>query len=204
MIESSAMNALFSRPSREIQDPPIAKLLFSDTRSAWLWLIVRLWLGWEWFSHGLEKVQDPAWQTGTAIRGFWERSIQIPESGRPTVAFDWYRDFLAFLYNTDSHVWFGPLVAWGEFLVGVGLILGAFVGVTAFFGAFMNWNFIMAGAASTNGLFLVLAILLVLAWKVAGYYGLDYYLLPKIGTPWKAAATDTSPTMAPNAKARLS
>jgi thiosulfate dehydrogenase [quinone] large subunit len=32
----------------------------------------------------------------------------------------------------------------------------------------------------------VLAILLILAWKVAGYIGLDYFLLPRIGTPWQA------------------
>ena len=24
----------------------------------------------------------------------------------------------------------------------------------------------------------------MLAWKVAGYYGLDRYLLPMLGTPW--------------------
>jgi thiosulfate dehydrogenase [quinone] large subunit len=30
-----------------------------------------------------------------------------------------------------------------------------------------------------------LAVGLMLAWKVAGYYGLDRYLLPALGTPWK-------------------
>lgn len=188
------MNSIFTRPTREIQDPPIAKWLFSDTRSAWLWLVVRLYLGWEWLTHGIEKVQDPAWQTGMAIRGFWERSIAIPAEGRPLIAFDWYRDFLEILFNSNSHTWFGPLVSWGELLIGVGLIVGAFVGVTAFFGAFLNWNFIMAGAASTNGLFLVLAILLVLAWKVAGYYGADAFLLPRLGTPWRSTpATPSTP-----------
>ena len=53
----------------------------------------------------------------------------MPEGGRPTIAFDWYRSFLEWLYNTGSHTWFGPLVSWGELLVGVGLILGAFVGI---------------------------------------------------------------------------
>jgi thiosulfate dehydrogenase [quinone] large subunit len=48
----------------------------------------------------------------------------------------------------------------------------------------MNWNFIMAGAASTNGLMLTLAVLLMLAWKVAGWYGLDRWLLTLLGTPW--------------------
>jgi thiosulfate dehydrogenase [quinone] large subunit len=85
---------------------------------------------------------------------------------------------------TDD-TWFGPLIAYGELLVGVALIVGAFVGVAAFAGALMNWNFIMAGAASTNALLFVLAILLMLSWKAAGYIGLDYYLLPLVGTPWK-------------------
>ena len=33
-----------------------------------------------------------------------------------------------------------------------------------------------------------LAVGLMLAWKVAGYYGLDRYLLPLLGTPWKDKA----------------
>jgi hypothetical protein len=28
-------------------------------------------------------------------------------------------------------------------------------------------------------------VLLILAWKNAGYIGLDRYLLPLLGTPWK-------------------
>ncbi|MBZ0299473.1 MAG: hypothetical protein K8J31_07035 [Anaerolineae bacterium] len=71
-------------------------------------------------------------------------------------------------------------------IVGVALILGAFVGIAAVFGAFMNWNYIMAGSASTNGLLGIAAILLILAWKVAGYYGLDRYLLRWLGTPWSS------------------
>ena len=71
--------------------------------------------------------------------------------------------------------------------------------VAAFFGAFMNWNFVMAGAASTNGLLLVLAVLLIMAWKVAGYLGADYFLLRWIGVPWKsdeaqAASSGKQPT----------
>jgi thiosulfate dehydrogenase [quinone] large subunit len=73
---------------------------------------------------------------------------------------------------------------YGEFLVGIALILGAFIGIAAFAGSFMNWNFIMAGAASTNGLMLILAIILILAWKVAGWYGLDRWFLSYLGTPW--------------------
>jgi thiosulfate dehydrogenase (quinone) large subunit len=44
-------------------------------------------------------------------------------------------------------------------------------------------------------------VLLILAWKNAGYIGLDYFLLPMLGTPWRqkvvaAQATPTQPTPA--------
>ena len=29
---------------------------------------------------------------------------------------------------------------------------------------------------------------LILGWKVAGYYGVDRYLLPILGTPWRPGA----------------
>ena len=77
---------------------------------------------------------------------------------------------------------------------------GAFVGIAAFFGALMNWNFLMAGAASTNPLLLMLGIVLIRAWKVAGWYGLDRYLLPLLGTPWtwkRQQLPPTRPTPAP-------
>jgi thiosulfate dehydrogenase [quinone] large subunit len=33
--------------------------------------------------------------------------------------------------------------------------------------------------------FFMAAVLLVLAWRNAGYYGLDRYILPALGTPWQ-------------------
>ncbi|MCB9453027.1 MAG: DoxX family membrane protein [Anaerolineaceae bacterium] len=171
---------------RIIEDPPIAKLLFSDTRLAVIWLVVRVLVGWQWLSAGWEKLNNPAWvSTGDALKGFWTSAIQVPDTGRPTIAYGWYRDFLQTLLNAQAYTWFGKLVTFGELLVGVALIIGAFVGIAAFFGAFMNWNYIMAGSASTNGLLGIAAIFLVLAWKVAGYYGIDFYLLPRLGTPWR-------------------
>jgi thiosulfate dehydrogenase [quinone] large subunit len=118
------------------------------------------------------------------LGGFWANATAIPENGRPPIAFDWYRDFITFMLDRGWNTWFADVVMWGEILIGIALIIGAFVGIAAFAGAFMNWNFIMAGAASTNGLLFALAILLILAWKVAGWYGLDRWLLPLIGTPW--------------------
>lgn len=168
-----------------IQDPPIARFLFSDVRSAIIWLPIRVLLGISWLQSGLGKVNNPAWvQTGEALRGFWQSSIAVPDTGRPPIAFDWYRSFIQGLLDAQAYTWFAKLIVIGELLVGVALIIGAFVGIAAFFGAVMNWNYIMAGSASTNGLLLLGAIVLILAWKVAGYIGLDRWLLPKLGTPW--------------------
>ncbi len=44
----------------------------------------------------------------------------------------------------------------------------------------------LAGSASTNPVLLILGFLLVLSWKTAGFIRLDRYLLPILGTPWKA------------------
>lgn len=163
---------------------PLSHLLFNTVKFSWLWAIVRVYLGYQWVMAGFGKIGEPAWvSTGEALKGFWMGAIAIPENGRPAIAYDWYRSFIAFMLDNGWYVWFGKLIAYGEFLVGVALILGAFVGIAAFFGAVMNWNYIMAGAASTNGVFLVLAFLLMLAWKVAGWYGVDRFLLPIVAAP---------------------
>lgn len=169
------------------EDPPFARALFNTTRFAWLWAIARVWLGWQWIDAGRHKIGVEAWTgTGAALRGFWERAVQVPAPpARPPITFAWYRSFLQYLLDVGAYTWFAKLVAYGEFLIGVALILGAFVGVAAFLGGFMNWNFMMAGTASTNPLLFTAAILLVLAWKVAGHYGFDRVLLPVLGTPWK-------------------
>lgn len=169
-----------------IPDPPIAHLLFATTRFAWLWAILRVYLGYTWLTSGWGKATNPAWvETGEALKGFWTRAVAIPAEGaRPVIAVDWYRGFIQALLDSGSYTWFAKLVAYGEIAIGIALVIGAFVGIAAFFGGFMNWNFIMAGTASTNALLFTIAIVLMLAWKVAGWYGVDRFLLPRVGTPW--------------------
>lgn len=51
----------------------------------------------------------------------------------------------------------------------------------------------MAGTASINPLLFTISILLILAWKTAGYLGLDYFLLPLLGTPWQPGSIFVGP-----------
>ena len=189
-----------------LHDPPLAQFLFSDVRFAPVWLVVRVLLGWAWLQPGLNKLSDPAWmQTGEALKGFWTNAVAIPESGRPPIAFDWYRDFIQSMLDAQSYVWFAKLITFGEIIIGVALILGLFTGLFAFLGAFLNWNYIMAGSASSNGLLGLGAVLLVLAWKTAGYYGLDRWILPKLGMTWQGSERKVTParTVSPPTRTRI-
>ena len=166
---------------RTFQDPPFLAKIFSSPKAAWFWLILRVWVGYQWIEASLHKIGNPAWtQTGEALKGFWTGAVAIPAEGRPPISFDWYRSFIQFMLDSGAYTWFAKLVAYGELLVGIALIVGAFAGVAAFFGAFMNWNFMMAGSASTNPWLFVLALGILAAWKIAGYIGFDYFLFPMI------------------------
>ena len=179
-----------------IADPPLARFLFSDTRMAPVWLLVRIYVGWAWLEAGLHKIQDAGAATnyiydGAGILAFWNRIAAIPAApAKPVITYDWYRGFIQFLIDSHAAVVMGKVIAFGETAVGIGLILGAFVGIAAVSGAFMNLNFMLAGSASTNPVMLLLGFLLVLAWKTAGYIGLDRFLLPLLGTPWKVPPTE--------------
>jgi thiosulfate dehydrogenase [quinone] large subunit len=179
------MSAVSAVQRNWIEDPPFIQKLLGDKRAGLFWLFPRLWLGYRWLDAAIHKVGNPAWvASGEALKGYWLNAISIPEAGRPPIAFDWYRSFIQALLDLDAYTWFAKLVAYGELLVGIALIVGAFTGIAAFFGALMNWNFMLAGSASANPVLFLIAIGLILAWKVAGYLGFDYILLPRLGTPW--------------------
>jgi hypothetical protein len=47
------------RPSSEpvyIEEPAFSKWLVGSSRAAWIWLVARPWLGWEWLQAGWSKV----------------------------------------------------------------------------------------------------------------------------------------------------
>ncbi len=171
------------------KDHPVELALFNNRGFiTWLWLAVRLWLGAQWAQAGWEKLQNSKWMDGTVLLGFWKGSTASYGQPHSNVAFDWYAGFLNNLISSNSQTWFAPLVAFGEFLGGIALIVGLLTGIAALLLAFMNFNFMLAGSAGVNPLYFLLAMLLVMAWKNAGWWGLDRFALRLFGTPWHAGA----------------
>jgi len=117
-------------------------------------------------------VTNPAWvgnKAGTALTGFVNNALTKASGEHPDVQ-SWYATFLRNVVLPYAGAW-SHLVAFGETPVGIGLILGAFAGIAAFFGILMNLNYLMAGAVSVNPILLMLSIFLVLAWKTVGWWG---------------------------------
>lgn len=170
----------------EIPEPNISKFLFADTRLAPLWTLVRLYVGYEWLMAGWGKLTNPAgvWvgeKAGTAVTGFLGGALTKTDGAHPDVQ-GYYAWFLQHIALPNATL-FSYLVTFGEIAVGIALILGLFTGIAAFFGGFMNASYLLAGTVSTNPLLFILAMLLILAWRTAGYWGLDYWVLPRIGVP---------------------
>lgn len=160
-----------------------------------LWLVARLWLGYEWLTAGLEKVfgeGSAAWvgdKAGTAVTGFLKGAIAKSPlapgfdpiaTPRPVVQ-AWYANLVQD-YFLPNATFFSYLVAYGELLVGIALIVGIFTHFAALMGVIMNLSYLFAGTISTNPQLLVVGLAIVLAGGVAvGYYGLDYFARPLEG-----------------------
>ncbi|HEV2583383.1 MAG TPA: DoxX family protein [Ktedonobacteraceae bacterium] len=211
----SIVKNLRPRAATQVPEPPLARFLFADTRMAWFWLIVRVYVGWQWLVAGIHKLTGysldfstfgqhtgNSWiftdHLGAPLSGFLNGVITPANIANPATG--WYVWFVQHVAIPGAGV-FTYMVTFGEILVGLGLIFGVLTGIAAFFGLFMNLNFLLAGAISINPIIGGLALFVMLAWRVAGYWGIDRYLLPLLGTPWTGALTrkaqNIPPTPAP-------
>jgi thiosulfate dehydrogenase [quinone] large subunit len=194
----------------EVEGPAFTRYLFSNTRAGLFWLPIRIFIGFQWIEAGWHKlaplpnsdVWGKGWlDGGSSLLGFWQGAAAVPATGRPPISFEWYRGFIQVLIDNHAQGWFSYLIVFGELAIGVGILVGALAGVAAFFGATMNMSFLLAGSASTNPVMFFFEIGLILAWRVAGYYGVDRYLLPMLGVPWRAKVA-TGGISAQGARAR--
>jgi len=147
--------------------------------SAPFWLAVRVYLGGQWLMAGYEKLINPAWfgsEAGAALGGFIQGALAKTSGLHPDVQ-GWYASFLQSVVLPHITVWSNAVTV-GELLIGLGLIVGLCTFAAAFFGFFMNINFLLAGTVSVNPIWLLLALGIMLAHNVAGSWGLDRFARP--------------------------
>lgn len=169
----------------------VRRIFVSEHQAAGLWLTVRLYLGYVWFSSGWEKITGHTLELGGSTRlvsgGAWIGSTRgrqaveqfvdgaLARTSCPVPG--WYAVFLKDIVRPHA-VAFAGLVAWGELFVGAGLLFGTMTGAAAFFGVLMNVCYLLAGARGSNPKLAILGSLVLWARRPAGYYGLDRFTLP--------------------------
>ena len=130
------------------EDPALLRMVLADARLAWLWLVLRISLGWLWFEGGRRQLQS---------------AVGVSGLGAPSTA---------------------QAMDIVQTLAGIALILGAFVGLAAFAGGLLGSGLLPATAGAMTPMLFTAVVVLVLAWKTAGWIGFDRWLLPLIGMPW--------------------
>lgn len=176
-------------PTYTVKQSWFPHFFFASPKSAPLWFVIRIYVGYEWLIAGWDKVMNPKWfggEAGAAMNGFVQGALRktaefcapAPAACHPDVQM-WYASFLQNTVLPYPAAW-SNAIAVGEVLVGLGLIVGCVTGIAAFFGLFMNLNFMLAGTVSINPILFTLSIFLILAWRVAGHWGLDRYVLPRL------------------------
>jgi len=185
-------------PTERFPEPAIAKFFLASEGSAAMWFVVRMEVGAEWLLAGWEKMQSPAWGTsGKALSGFVAGALAKASGPNPAVQ-GWYVWFLQHAVQPNAGL-YSFLVTYGEFAVGLGILLGVLTGIAAGFGVLMNLNYLLAGTVSINPILGVFGLFLIFSWRVCGWIGGDRWLLPTLGLPWQRGSWFQvhPPTVAP-------
>ncbi len=142
-----------------------------NVRRYGLWvLLLRLYAGLFWLSHGWQKVTNPGWAARDGMMATLVSKMVADTHGA-------YHDFVAGTVLPNISI-FAHLVAWGETLTGVSLLLGLLTPVGAIAGVFLGLNYLLAKGLKLDALFgidaLAIAIsFLCLVLPVGRIAGLD-------------------------------
>jgi thiosulfate dehydrogenase [quinone] large subunit len=158
----------------------VADWLYRSNYASVLWLALRIWLGYQWLNAGYQKIWGSEkaffWNGGGAgVYGFAKAGVAA-NTPMGAVGYGWWA---AFLHNfvMPNASWIAKLISVTELLIGVGLILGLFTGLAALVALTLNFTYMMTGNAGVNPLYALAGLFLVLAWRNAGFIGLDGLVL---------------------------
>ena len=178
-IGDGSAAGLFEAPSGNLR---FADWLFRSKAASLIWLVARLWLGYEWLNAGYQKLwgsENAAFwnHNGIAVKGYAAASVAASSTGKGGASYGWWA---AFLHNfvIPNAGWIAKFISIAEFLIGILLILGLLTGLAAVGGVILNLVYMLSGTAGVNPVYAFVGVFLILAWRNAGYLGLDYFVLP--------------------------
>ena len=155
----------------------VVKWLREYVTASALMVVLRLYLGYEWMVAGWGKLTN-----GFDASGFLKGTLAKAAGEHPAVQ-GWWAAFIENVALPNVGL-FNFLVPWGEFLVGIALILGLFTTFAALMGAVMNFAFMFSGTTSTNPQMVLLTVFILVAGANAGRYGVDHWVLPYLRQWW--------------------
>jgi thiosulfate dehydrogenase [quinone] large subunit len=165
----------------------VANWLYRSREASSLWLVVRLWLGYQWMNAGYQKIwgrEHTAFISGSGagVKGFAAAGIVGSTAGKGGASYGWWA---AFLHNfvVPNASWIGQFISIAELLIGLGLLLGFLTGYAALAGLALNLIYMFTRSAGVNPAYAVLSVFLVRAWRNAGWIGLDRFILRNTWTP---------------------
>jgi thiosulfate dehydrogenase (quinone) large subunit len=160
--------------------------LYRSSTASVIWLAVRLWLGYSWMNAGYQKIwgseKAAFWFGGGAgVKGFATAGVAGSATGKGGASYGWWAGFLHNFVIPNAS-WIAKLVALGELMIGIALILGLFTGLAALLGLLLNLTYMFSGSAGVNPMYAIASVGLILGWRNAGWLGLDHFAL---GGTWR-------------------
>lgn len=143
----------------------------NNSVAAFVLAVVRIYVGYTFMMAGWGKLTNGG---GFDATGFLKGGIAKSTGEHPAVQ-GWYAGFLENVALPNVSV-INVLIPWGEFLVGIALILGILTTFSTLMAFVMNVNFLLAGAISINPNLMVLEFLVLAGGLNSGKVGLDYFL----------------------------
>jgi len=163
------------------QNLRLADWFFRSSAASLVWLVVRLWLGYQWMNAGYQKIWGSEksffWFGGGAgVKGFAAAGVAGSATGKGGASYGWWAGFLHNFVIPNAS-WIAKFIALGELAIGIALVLGLFTGLVALCGLTLNLVYMFTGSAGVNPAYAILEVPLILAWRNAGYLGLDRFAL---------------------------
>lgn len=142
---------------------------FRSLLSSPVWLVLRLYLASVWLQFGIAKIRG-GWLDGDGLHGL----LSAVAAGQTPAPFPFYARIAELLVQTEMDRVLSIVMPFAELAVGLAFLTGVLIVPAAIGAILLNLNLILSGVASLHfdGRIIALQVLLLLAWRVAGYLGL--------------------------------